>query len=70
MQGAIAQSRIRAGSTCRHCGSHSVGKVRGLQGVGEVFVAAILIFLFIIPGIIFYIYMESGPYCSGCGRRV
>ena len=30
----------------------------------------ILFFLFIIPGIIYYIYMESVPYCSGCGRRV
>jgi hypothetical protein len=25
---------------------------------------------FLIPGIIYYIYMESVPYCSGCGRRV
>jgi len=58
------------GRACPYCGSHSVGKVRGLQGVGEVFLALILFFLCLIPGIIYYIYMESVPYCSGCGRRV
>jgi hypothetical protein len=47
-----------------------VGKVRGLQGVGEVLTAAILVVALLIPGIIYYIYMESVPYCSGCGRRV
>jgi len=48
--------------TCPHCGSHSVGKVRGLQGIGEVFICIILVLLFLIPGIIYYIYMESVPY--------
>ena len=57
------------GRVCPHCGSHSVAKIRGLQG-GEVFVAILLFFFFIIPGIIYYIYIESVPYCSGCGRRV
>jgi len=55
---------------CPHCGADGVGKVRGLQGGGEVLIAIVLFFLFIIPGIIYYIYMESVPYCSGCGRRV
>ncbi len=58
------------GRACPHCGSNQVGKVRGLQGVGEVFTAVILLFLCLIPGIVYYIYMESVPYCSGCGRRV
>jgi predicted RNA-binding Zn-ribbon protein involved in translation (DUF1610 family) len=58
------------GRKCPHCGAHGVGKVRGLQGIGETFVAVILFFLFLIPGIIYYIYMESVPYCSSCGRRV
>src|SRR3990167_10843228 len=70
IQGAPVQSQSHTGSTCPHCGSHSVGKVRGLQGIGEVFIAIILFFLCIIPGIIYYIYMESVPYCSGWGRRV
>jgi DNA-directed RNA polymerase subunit RPC12/RpoP len=60
----------QGGMTCPHCGSHSVGKVRGLQGMEEVSQCAVLLLLFLIPGIIFYIYMESVPYCSGCGRRV
>ena len=58
------------GRVCPHCGSHQVGKVRGLQGFGEVITCIVLFFLFIIPGVIYYIYMESVPYCSGCGRRV
>jgi DNA-directed RNA polymerase subunit RPC12/RpoP len=64
------QFQSQAGLTCPHCGSHAVGKVRGLQGIAEVFICIILLFAFLIPGIIYYIYMESVPYCSGCGRRV
>jgi hypothetical protein len=67
---APASLAVGGGRACPHCGSHQVGKVRGLQGIGEVFVAVILFFLCLIPGIIYYIYMESVPYCSGCGRRV
>jgi DNA-directed RNA polymerase subunit RPC12/RpoP len=62
---AVAGARL-----CPHCGAQAVGKVRGLQGGGEVLVAIILILAFLIPGVIYYIYMESVPYCSGCGRRV
>jgi len=58
------------GRGCPHCGSPSVGKVRGLQGIGEVILGAILIIAGIIPGIIYYAYIESVPYCTGCGRRV
>ena len=63
-------AQIRTDSTCPHCSSQSVGKVRGLQGIGEVLIVLILFCLFIIPGIIFYIYMETVPYCSACSRRV
>ncbi len=59
-----------SGRVCPHCGSHHVGKVRGLQGFTEVMICIVLFFVFIIPGVIYYIYMESVPYCSGCGRRV
>jgi len=65
----LREPRSASGRKCPHCGSSSVGKVRGLQG-GEVLIAVILFFLFVIPGIIYYIFMESVPYCSGCGRRV
>ena len=44
---------------CPHCGAHAVGKVRGLQGIVEVLLAGILIVAFLIPGIIYYIYIES-----------
>ena len=60
----------QGGMTCPRCGSHSVGKARGLQGIQEIFICVSLCFLFLIPGIIYYAYMESVPYCSGCGRRV
>ena len=61
---------VAGGEACPHCGSHQVGKVRGLQGIGEVLIGSFLCFLCLIPGILYYIYMESVPYCSGCGRRV
>lgn len=55
---------------CPRCGSNQVGRVRGLQGFGEVMVFIVLFFCVMIPGVIYYIYMESIPYCAGCGRRV
>jgi len=62
VQGISPKSQSQGLMTCPHCGSHSVGKVRGLQGIGEVFICIILVLLFLIPGIIYYIYMESVPY--------
>jgi len=55
---------------CPYCGAASVGLVRGLQGFGEIIIFVILFFMMMVPGIIYYIYMESRPYCAGCGRRV
>jgi uncharacterized OB-fold protein len=66
---ATASVQAPVGHRCRHCGGSNIGKTRGLQGVGEVFTFVILFFLGIIPGIIYYIYVESVPYCSGCGKR-
>ena len=64
-------SHESTGSVCPHCGiSNSVGKVRGLQGLKEVVLMLLLLCLFIIPGIVYYVYIESVPYCSSCGRRV
>ncbi|MGH7984535.1 MAG: hypothetical protein ACREFF_15535 [Candidatus Udaeobacter sp.] len=40
------------------------------SGFGEAMTFIVLFFFFIIPAIIYYIYIESRPYCSGCGRRV
>jgi hypothetical protein len=59
----------QAGRVCPYCGAAGVGKVRGLQG-GEVLTALVLCLLFIIPGIIYYIYQESVPFCTNCGKRV
>jgi ribosomal protein L32 len=59
-----------AGRVCPNCGSSQVSKVRGLQGGGEVLTCALLFFLGIVPGIVYYISTESTPFCSGCGRRV
>jgi DNA-directed RNA polymerase subunit RPC12/RpoP len=55
---------------CPYCGAWAVGKVRGLQGGGEVFLGMLLFCLCIVPCVIYYVYMESIPYCAGCGRRV
>ena len=69
-QVAATQQVSAGGGTCPHCGANAVGKVRGLQGGGEVLLATFLILACLIPGIIYYVCMESVPYCSGCGRRV
>jgi DNA-directed RNA polymerase subunit RPC12/RpoP len=58
------------GRACPYCGARAVGKVRGLQGGGEVLAGMVLFCLCVIPGVVYYVYMESIPYCSGCGRRV
>jgi NADH pyrophosphatase NudC (nudix superfamily) len=55
---------------CPHCGSHSVGKARGLQGIREVLTALVLMFPLVVPGLVYYIWQESVPYCAGCGHRV
>lgn len=68
---ALPSHRVGApGRACPYCGAHTVGKVRGLQGVLEVLMAMVLFAAFIIPGLAYYIYLGSVPYCSGCGRRV
>ena len=59
----------KVGRTCQYCGSDQVGKVRGLQGLGEVIIFLFLFFCGIIPGFIYYIWIDSVPYCAGCGKR-
>jgi len=54
---------------CQYCGGDSVGRVRGLQG-SEALIGILLLLCFVIPGVIYYIVIESKPYCSTCGRRV
>ena len=70
IRSAPVQQAVSSGLACPYCGSSQIGKVRGLQGAGEVFMAVALFFCFMIPAIAYYIYVESVPYCSGCGRRV
>jgi len=41
-----------------------------MQGFREVLGVVIGLFLFLIPGIIYYIWAESIPYCQACGQRV
>ena len=59
-----------AGVACPYCGNTTVGKVRGLQGPLEVLLGFVLLLMLFVPGIIYYVVMESVPYCSSCGRRV
>src|SRR4051794_36715687 len=58
------------GGRCPYCGAQTVGRVRGLQGPVEVFVAVLGLVLFVVPGIVYYIWQEGRPYCTNCGRRV
>jgi RNA polymerase sigma factor (sigma-70 family) len=54
---------------CPKCHSKNVKKTRGLHGL-EVIIAMILFIPFVIPGILFYAYVESLPCCSDCGSRL
>jgi len=63
-------SPTSVGRKCPHCGSYGVGTVRGLQGFSEIMTFLVLFLFLMLPAVIYYIYMESLPYCSGCGRRV
>jgi predicted RNA-binding Zn-ribbon protein involved in translation (DUF1610 family) len=70
----IAQAPPKPGDVqspaCPNCGAHTVGKVRGLHGVKEVTIGVVLLLCFIVPGIIYYIYMKGVPYCTSCGHRL
>ncbi|MGA3179164.1 MAG: YqaE/Pmp3 family membrane protein [Verrucomicrobiota bacterium] len=57
------------GNSCPLCGSDSLNRVRGLQGVKEVLICLVLCLLFLLPGVIYYVYIETVPYCSRCGHR-
>lgn len=57
------------GKACRHCRGRQVAKVRGLQGLRELLVFLVLFVLGVIPGLVYYVWQESVPYCAGCGRR-
>jgi predicted RNA-binding Zn-ribbon protein involved in translation (DUF1610 family) len=59
-----------SGARCPFCHASGVGRVRGLQGPLEVLGGIVLLLAFIVPGIVYYIVMESIPYCTSCGRRV
>lgn len=54
---------------CRHCGSESTHKARGLHGLLEFLIFAALLFPFVLPALLYYIVQESRPFCSRCGRR-
>jgi hypothetical protein len=56
-------------TACPHCGGGPVGKIRGLQGLGEVLAALVLTACGVLPGIVYYVWQEAIPYCTGCGRR-
>jgi len=66
---AATTAQTTDGRHCRHCGGINAEKIRGLQGFREVLTCLVLFFLGVIPGIVYYIYIESVPYCSECGKR-
>jgi hypothetical protein len=68
---ASAKAGGAAGDGCPHCdATHSVARVAGLHGGSEVLICVLLVFFFLIPGVIYYIVQEAVPYCTSCGRRV
>jgi predicted RNA-binding Zn-ribbon protein involved in translation (DUF1610 family) len=66
----MVKKPLRGEMECPYCGEYTVGRIRGLQGFGEVISCMILYMFLIVPGVIYYVYMESVPYCSSCGRRI
>ena len=55
--------------SCPTCGSRRIEKVRGLRGAAEHVSFALLLLCGVIPGIIYYFYIHSLPYCLRCRRR-
>ncbi len=62
--------KMASGSPCPHCGGHQVGRAHGLHGLGETCAFILLFLAGIVPGIVYYIWRESIPFCQTCGRRV
>jgi uncharacterized membrane protein YvbJ len=60
---------VTTGPTCRHCRQTGVARVRGLHGGAEVVVCLVLCLAGLLPGVVYYVYRESRPYCPHCGRR-
>ena len=59
-----------ADQTCPHCGSHQIGKVSGLCGADEFIIFTILLLVYVVPGLLYYIYLGSVRRCLVCKRRV
>jgi|APSaa5957512622_1039677.scaffolds.fasta_scaffold375021_1 hypothetical protein len=60
----------RGVAKCPHCGARNVGRFHGLYGAREVIVTIVLLLLYVVPGIIYYIYIETVPFCPDCRKRV
>ena len=55
---------------CPHCGTNSVVKKDGLQGVEEIVAAVVCGLLCFLPAVIYYWLIERLPYCLQCNRRI
>ena len=42
---------------------------RGMHGAEEVMTVAFLILIGIIPGVLYYLYLEIRPWCPKCRKR-
>ena len=58
------------GALCPACGTALLPRGRGIHGFSEVLGCVFLLLLYLIPGIIYYIWLESKPYCPNCKRRI
>lgn len=58
------------GVSCPMCGSALIPRGRGLHGASEILSCAILILLALLPGVVYYIWTDSKPYCPKCKQRV
>lgn len=54
---------------CRYCGGRDgFHRERGVHGI-EILIFLLLFLCLVVPGIIYYVIMDSKPVCDHCGAR-
>lgn len=58
------------GAACPMCGTQLIPRGRGLHGTAEILFCVLFLLFWLIPGVIYYVWIDSKPYCPKCNRRV
>jgi hypothetical protein len=59
----------KSSGRCPRCGAVGIISQRGVVG-GEIIKCLLLLWIFVIPGFIYYAMVDGKPYCPSCRNRV